>query len=138
MPIIPLAQPYTMSSATFTVVADDFTAAVSQVQLDPSVSASTFRGIGGTVRRGQGRAEWACALGLAQDLDPAGLLRYLLEHDGEIKSCTLVPTDGGPTVAVDLIIAPATIGGTAAADGSLAQSTTTLAVDGAPVFIDAP
>jgi hypothetical protein len=134
--LIPLTNPYVMNSATLTIAADDFTAAVSQVQLDPTVQSTSWRSIGGSVRRGQSKAEWDCTLGLAQDLDPDGLLRYLLDHDGETVAAVLTPEDGGPSVNLNLILAPATIGGPAGAD--LATSSTKLAVDGTPVFVDVP
>lgn len=134
MALVPLAEPYSMNAATLSIDADDFTAAVSQVQLDPTTQTGTWRGIGGNVRRAQSAAEWSCTLGLAQDLDPAGLLRYLLDHEGETKTATLTPKSGGPSIEVDLIISPASIGGTAGSD--LATSSATLAVDGKPAFID--
>lgn len=136
MPIVPLAAPYAMNNAKFEVVADDFSEAISQVQLDPTVAVSTFRAIDGSVRRRQSTSEWSCTLSGAQDLDPDGLTRYLLDHDGESRVVTLTPENGGPVVEVTLILAAATIGGTAGAD--LAGFSTTLAVDGKPVFIDAP
>lgn len=136
MALIPLTNPYVMNSATFEIAADDFTAAVSQVQLDPSTQASTWRGIGGNVRRNQSKSEWAATISIAQDLAPAGFLRYLLDHDGESVEATLTPEDGGPAVELTLILAAGTIGGTAGAD--LATSSITMAVDGTPEFVDAP
>jgi hypothetical protein len=136
MALIPLTNPYVMNSATFEIALDDYTAAVSQVQLDPTTQASTWRGIGGDVRRNQSKSEWSCTLGIAQDLAPTGLLRYLLDHDGESAEVTLTPEDGGPAVEVTLILAAGTIGGTAGAD--LATASVTMAVDGTPVFVDVP
>jgi hypothetical protein len=106
------------------------------VQLDPSTQASTWRGIGGNVRRNQSKSEWAATIGIAQDLAPLGLLRYLLDHDGESAAVTLTPEDGGPSIELTLILAAGTIGGTAGAD--LAVSSITMAVDGTPVFVDLP
>jgi hypothetical protein len=85
MAVVPLTSPYSLKAATFEVELDDFTAAVSQVQFDPSTSSTTWRGIGGNVRKDQSVAEWTCTLGLAQDLAPGGLLRYLLDNEGQTK-----------------------------------------------------
>lgn len=136
MPLVPLTSPYSMNAAQLSIDVDDFTAAVSQVQFDPAVQVARWRGIGGNVISGQSVAEWTCQLGIAQDLAPTGLLRYLLEHAGEVKSAVLLPESGGPSVTVSLIIAPATIGGTAGAD--LTTSSVSLACNGAPVFDDTP
>ncbi len=136
MAVIPLASPYSLKTATFAVEADDFTAAVGGVEFQPSTSSSTFRSIGGDVYRDQAIAEWACAITLAQDLAPAGLLRYLLDHEGEEKTVVFTPKAAGPTVTADLIISPASIGGTAGADR--ATSSVTLAVVGKPIFDDTP
>lgn len=134
MALVPLTTPYSLKSATFEVGVDDFTAAVSQVQFDPSTSSTTWRGIGGNVRKDQSVAEWVCNLGLAQDLAPTGLLRYLLDNEGLTKAVVFTPLDGGPSVEADLIIAPGTIGGSA--DGNTATATVSLAVDGKPAFVD--
>ena len=135
MAVIALTTPYSLKNATLSIASDDFTAAVSQVEFQPSTSASTWRGIGGNVVRDQSVAEWSVALGLAQDLDPAGLLRYLLDNEGETKTAVFTPTAGGPSVTADIIISPSTIGGTAGAD--IATGSVTLAVDGAPSFSEA-
>lgn len=136
MAVIALTNPYSLKAATLSIAADDYTAAVSQVEFSPSTSSSTWRSIGGTVRREQSVAEWSCTIGLAQDLAPTGLLRYLLDNEGETKTAVFTPKAGGPTVTADLIISPASIGGTAGAD--MATASVTLAVDGKPVFDDTP
>ena len=134
MAVIPLATPYSLKNAVLTIAADDFTAAVSQVEIVPSTSASTWRGIGGNVVRDQSVAEWTCNLGLAQDLDPAGLLRYLLDHEGEEVDAVFTPKLAGPDVLVTLILSPGTVGGTA--DGNIATASVSLAVVGRPTFDD--
>jgi hypothetical protein len=136
MAVVPLTSPYSLKAATFEVELDDFTAAVSQVQFDPSTSSTTWRGIGGNVRKDQSVAEWTCTLGLAQDLAPGGLLRYLLDNEGQTKDVVFTPTTGGPAIEATLIIAPGTIGGSA--DGNTAVATVQIAVDGKPAFNDAP
>lgn len=134
MATIALTTPYSLKNATLAIEADDFTAAVSQVQFAPSTSTSTWRGIGGNVVKEQAVAEWSCTLGIAQDLAPGGLLRYLLDNDGVKKEVTFTPVADGPTITATLVMAPADIGGTAGPD--MVTSSVTLAVDGKPVFTD--
>lgn len=136
MALVPLTTPYSLTDATMAIGADDFTEAVSQVDFAPNAPRGTFRGIGGKVRRTQATAEWDVTLGLAQDLAPTGLLRYLLDHEGESKVATFTPKTGGPAVIATILVSPAGIGGTAGAD--TAVSTVTLAVDGRPEFDDTP
>ncbi len=133
MALIALASPYNMSTATLTIVADDYTAAVTEVTFSPKTSASTIRTIDGVAHRDQMPSEWDCTIGLVQDLAPSGLLRYLLANDGLHKSVVFTPKSGGPSVAATLVISAATIGGKG---GSQAESSATLAVDGKPAFTD--
>lgn len=131
---IAVTKPYSLKSATLTIDTDGFSSHVSQVQFDPSTSQSTWRAINSTVIRDQSVAEWSCTIGLVQDLASGGLLRYLIDHEGEKKPCVFIPKDGGPSIAATLVISPSTIGGTA--DGSTATASVTMAVDGKPVFTD--
>ncbi|TDE91587.1 hypothetical protein EXU48_15690 [Occultella glacieicola] len=135
---MPITSPYSLKNAALTIDVDDFTAAVSQVQFNPRTQSSTWRGISGNTIRDQAVAEWDCQLGLAQDLAPSGLLRYLLDHDGEQKDVVFTPveTEGGNdlTIEATLVISAATIGGTAGAD--VTTATATCAVIGKPEFVD--
>lgn len=135
MAVIALTSPYSLKNATLSIAADDFTAAVSEVRFSPSTSQTTWRGIGGNVVRDQSIAEWSCTLGLAQDLDPTGLLRYLLDNEGSEVAAVFTPTTGGPAVDATLILSPGEIGG--AADGNIATASVALAVVGRPEFDDA-
>lgn len=134
MAVIPLTSPYSLKNATMSIAADDFTAALSKVQFDPSTSAATWRGIGGNVLRDQTVAEWTCVLEFAQDLDPDGLLRYLLDHEGEKVAAVFTPVSGGPDVLATITLSPGSIGG--GADGNYATASVSLAVDGKPTFDD--
>lgn len=136
MAVVPLTSPYVLKSATFVVVADDYTAAVSQVQFDPAVTPAKFTGIGGNVVKDIPSADWTVTLGLAQDLAPGSLHRYLLANQGTTKAVQFIPKAGGPTINASLVIMPATIGGTA--DGNIVLATVQLPVNGAPVFVDTP
>lgn len=134
MAVIALTTPYSLKNATLSIAADDYTAAVSQVEFTPATSTSTWRSIGGDVRKAQAIAEWSCTVGLAQDLASTGLLRYLLDNDGQEKVAVFTPVTAGPTITATLVITPAAIGGTAGPD--LATSSATLAVVGKPTFTD--
>lgn len=135
MALRPLANPYSLNAARLVIEADEFTAAVSQVQFDPSTSRTSWVGIGGNSLTGQAPASWTCQLSLAQDLAPDGLLRYLLDNDGKRVEAVLVPEEDGPAIRATLVLAPATIGGSAGAD--VTTSSVTLGVDGKPAFDDA-
>lgn len=113
--------------------ADDYTAAVTQVEFTPSTATSTVRTIDGVAHKDQSTAEWNCTIGFIQDLAPAGLLRYLLDNDGQSKDVVFTPETAGPTIAATLVVSPGAVGGTAGAD--LAVGSVTL-VSTKPVFTD--
>lgn len=136
MAVVPLTTPYALKTATLTLGSDDYTAAVSQVLFTPSTSTSTWTGIGGNVISDLSTASWTVAIGYAQDLAPTGLTRYLLDHAGEKVPAVFTPKSGGPAINATVTLTPGAIGGTAGAD--LSTATATFAVDGAPVFNDAP
>ena len=60
--------------------------------------------IDGVAHKDQSTSEWTCTIGFIQDLDPSGLLRYMLDHAGESKSVSFVPEYGGPTLTADLVV----------------------------------
>lgn len=131
MPAINLASPYAMKAATLTVAGSDFTAAVSQAEFQPSVSSGTFVSIGGTTVTETATATWTLALGLAQDDNPAGLLRYLYDNEGKAVVVTLRPrATGGTLWTATVIVSPASVGGTAG--NAPVTSQVNLAVVGKP------
>lgn len=134
MAIVPLSSPYSLKTAQLDIDVDDFTAAVSGVLLTPTSSSTTWRGIGGNVLTDQSISEWKVQIDAAQDLAPAGLQRYLLDHEGEKKTMVFTPTTAGPTVTVTVTLTPGQIGG--AADGNVTTFTSTMPADGKPVFDD--
>jgi hypothetical protein len=136
MVAVPLTAPYTMSTATLTIGIDDYTAAVSQAQFDPSFSSNTWTGIGGDALTFTSPASWALVIAIAQDLAPDGLLRYLLDHAGEQVTVTLTPLAAEDPITAKVILAPGSIGGTA--DGSAAVATITMGVQGKPTFTVIP
>jgi len=133
MATIALTTPYSLKNATLSIAADDYTAAVTQVEFAPSTATSTVRTIDGVAHKDQSTAEWSCTVGFVQDLAAGGLLRYLLDHDGESKAVTFTPKSGGPSIDATITVSPGRIGGTAGAD--LSTATVTLA-SSKPVFSD--
>ena len=133
MATIALTNPYSLKNATLSIAADEYTAAVTQVELTPATTTSTVRTIDGVAHKDQSTAEWACTIAFVQDLAAGGLLRYLLDHDGESKAVVFTPQSGGPSIAATLVVSPGKIGGTAGAD--LTTATVTLAST-KPVFSD--
>lgn len=133
MAVIGLTNPYALKTGTLTIATDDFTAAVTQVEFSPSTSQSTVRTIDGVAHKEQATAEWSVTVGFVQDLAPAGLMRYLLNNDGQTKAAVFTPETGGPSIAANIVISPGTIGGTAGPD--LAVGAVTLA-SSKPVFTD--
>lgn len=134
MATIPVS-PYSLKNATFSVAADDYTAAINQVRFTPSTSASTWRGIGGNVIKDQTIAEWNCVISFLQDLSPESFMRYLLDNDGVVVDAVFVPKAGGPSIEATIVLSPGDIGGSS--DGNLAAAEVTLAVQGKPEFVDA-
>ncbi|MBU4213838.1 MAG: hypothetical protein KJ792_04185 [Actinobacteria bacterium] len=128
MAIKTLTTPYAMNAAQLTLGADDYTTAVTQAELQPQ-TVDAVLGIGGNKYRSP--ADWKLAVGLLQDDDPAGLLRYLFDHEGETVAFTLVPRDGGTVWSGSTVLSPASVGGSAST--ALATTTVTLEVIGKPV-----
>lgn len=127
--------PFSLKNATLSIASDDYTAAITQVELTPNTSASSVRTIDGVVHRSQTPAEWSANIGFFQDLKANSLLRYLFDHEGEKKEATFTPVAAGPVITATLIISPAAVGGATSANGELTASVA-LAVDGKPEFTD--
>lgn len=132
MTTINVTSPYAMKAATLKIEADDYTAHVNQAEFQPSSSTGSWTGIGGNVIQDQSIATWTLALGLVQDDDATGLLRYLFDHEGEVKTIELAPRGvGGTKWTAEVTITPANIGGTAS--NTPVGSTVSLPVNGKPV-----
>lgn len=123
--------PYAMNAATLTLGEDDYTASVTQAELQPQ-SGEVVTGIGGHKYRG--RPTWQLVLGHIQDAGVAGLTRYLFDHEGETVVFELAPLDDGITWTGQVVLAPTAIGGTGGT--ALAQASATLEVVGQPVPVD--
>ena len=79
----------------------------------------------------QSVATWAATLGMIQDVDNTGLVRWLITNEG--KKCVLTALlTTGVTATITVTLSPAQIGGPVG-PGYLTD-TVTLAADGKPVF----
>lgn len=123
--------PYAMNAATLTLGADDWTAGVTQAEIQPQ-GGEVVVGIGGHKYRGN--STWQLALGHIQDAGIDGLTRYLFDHEGETIAFTLAPVDDGITWGGELVLSPTAIGGTGGT--TLAQASATLEIVGRPVPVD--
>lgn len=134
MTAIGLVQPLNLKSGTLVLGVDEFGAAIQSCKITPSVSSSSFTGIGGQVVQDSGTPTFVLELELAQSLDPAGLLRYLFANIGQHKPFTFTPAAGGPAVSGTVTVLPAGVGG--ASDGNIDTTSVTMPMDGAPVWSD--
>ncbi|GEA81407.1 hypothetical protein [Cellulomonas uda] len=131
---INVVQPYSLVNAIFTIGDNEYSDHISQVVFNPSTSTKPWTSISGYPLSAVSPATWTCTIGFVQDVAPDGLLRFMLDHEGEAFDCTFLPLEDGPTIAATLTMSPAAIGGSA--DGSYVEGTATLGVQGKPQFID--
>ena len=132
---------FTLKTATavFTSKADpensfDFSDHITSLLLQPSAASATPVISG---RKFAGQTDWAAQLGLVQDLDKDGFLRWLIEHEGETFTAHFTFADGSDPVKIDLTAVAAGIGGNAN-DANVAQSSVTLPADGKPEWVPIP
>lgn len=123
--------PYAMNAATITLGADDWTAGVTQAELQPQ-SGEVVTGVGGHKHRAT--SQWQLALGHLQDADVAGLTRYLFDHEGDTVDFVLTPSAEGISWTGEVVLSPTAIGGTGGT--TLAQASATLEVVGRPIPVD--
>lgn len=134
MSTIGLTQPLNLKSGTLVLGVDEFGAAVQSVKITPSVSSSSFTGIGGQVVQDTGVPTYVMSIELAQDLSSAGLLRYMWANIGQQKGFTFTPAAGGPAVSGTVVIVPPELGG--ASDGNIDVTSVTVPLVGAPAWSD--
>lgn len=140
MTSIPVSKPVALKTAsvTFTLQGEgnspqDFSDHVNQIQLDPSKSSGTpFTSVSGKVINASSVSSWAATLGLVQDFDTTGFLRFLLDNDGTKATMKATFETGTNPLECVVTLSAASIGGTA--DGSNLTSSVTLPVDGKPEF----
>lgn len=127
--------PILLTDIDLKIAADNYEAAVSKVQLDPTTSIVKWKGLTpASVYNFSTSADWTVTLEFAQDWTTTNSLgQYLLANAG--KTVTMVfkpkkPASGtAPTVTAQVIIAPGAIGG---AVDTVAVASVTLAVVGVP------
>lgn len=136
--IRPVTKPYALKTLSVlfkragSADADDFSDHISQLAPAPTAaSASWTSGNGKTIQR-TAASTWQITLGLVQDLDPSGLLRWLIEHEGEQAHLLATFDTATDPMLAEVTLSPAGFGGTA--DGSIAATTVTLAVSGPLVW----
>lgn len=135
----PVVKPFAMKTTRVLIQldgetdVDDWSDHIDEISITPSLSgSSTFTAVSGAVIQDPGSESWAMGVNLIQDLDPAGLLRWLLTHTGQ-KATVRARFAAGTT---DELVATVTLtssgfGGKAA---TLAASTGSWAIDGVPAF----
>lgn len=110
----------------------DFSDHINELRLDPSRGSSQMAISG---RKYSAPTSWTLSLGLFQDLDQTGLLRWLFDNEGEKFTMHATFLDGSDALEAVITASPAGIGG--AASDQLATSTVSLDVDGKPSWISA-
>ena len=132
--------PFIMRNAIVSFAANDFAKAVSSATLTPSGGTTPFKGLKpDAVFTFPQSVTWTLDLEFAQDWSAdTSLSRYLFEHQGETIAATLNPDDktsGTTSWAITVAIAPGAVGGPV---DSVATSTVSLGIVGAPVPTTVP
>jgi hypothetical protein len=128
-------KPFIMRNAIVSFGTDDFAKAVSSATLTPAGGTTPFKGLKPeAVFTFPQAVTWTLDLEFAQDWsEEDSLSRYLFENQGETIAAVLNPDDavaGTTSWAITVAIAPGSVGG---AVDSVATSTVSLGVVGAPV-----
>ena len=126
--VVPLV-PIRLHDARLTIAADDYTAAVGEVRVVPDATWETDRLFGGRSVPSLVGVAWTVDLVIAQDLSTGSLLRYLLEHPGQVKACRFEPSAGGAGVDATVVLIPAPLGG---APGEVLTGAVSLPMVGPP------
>lgn len=138
MASIPVKKPYALKTATLTLKAEgaasatDFSDHVSEITFTPSSSSTSWTSVSGKTIQENSAPTWEATLGLVQDLDPEGLARYLLANHGKKAEMVVTLVNGTEPINTTVTLSAAALGGKA--DGSIAESSVTLPLDGAPEF----
>jgi hypothetical protein len=135
----PVVKPYVLKTANVkfklsgATDTDDFTPHISEIRLTPSTPSGSWTGVSGNVISDQGVATWTAQFGAIQDLDTAGLLRWLLANQGKKADVTAILATGAGTITCTVTLAAGEIGGAVGADPL--TFTTPMAVDGTPAWV---
>jgi hypothetical protein len=111
----------------------DFEAHVSKVEIMPSVSVQTWKGLTPTaVYQDVPSPEWTANVDYAQDWETASSFsQYCLANVGKKVTAKFTPKVAGKAITVTVTLLPGGIGGTV---GAFATGSVALPVDGQPVL----
>ena len=112
----------------------DFSNHITSLMLQPSSATPTGVVTG---RKFVGETDWTANLGLVQDLDANGFLRWTIEEEGEEMTMVATFADGSDPLEVDLTVVASSIGGNAS-DSTVAQSSVSMPCSGKPRWLPAP
>ena len=129
----PAVKPIVLNDVDLKIAADNFEAHVSKVELVPSTSLVTWKGMTPTsVFKAPTMTDWACGLAYAQDWEtPGSLSEYLFLNEGKQKEMVFKPRKSGArSWTAQIIITPGAIGGLS---DTVAVAEVSLGVQGRPV-----
>lgn len=109
--------------------AKDYSDVILGITLSPSTSTPKMAVSG---KQQAGNSTWTLGLDLFQEVDTTGLLRFLLEHEGERYKVHCVLAEGADPIDFVVTLQAAQIGG--AASNDIAESSVQLPVDGKPIW----
>lgn len=109
-------KPFVLRDVALMIGVDNYEAHVSQCEFVPTTPQLTWTGLANNTVSASGTATWVLTLSGAQDWETANSLsQYLHANEGIEVPVSLTPADGSGTFDTTLTIAPANIGGSAAA-----------------------
>lgn len=129
--------PLFLKDVVFSVGTDSYEKHVSSVVITPSTSTATYKGLNPDATfTNTGSPSWTVDISFVQDWETTNSLAlYLFNNQGDTKTVTFKPQSGsGPSVEIDVIIIPGSIGG---AVDSYAETTVSLPGQGQPAIIPA-
>jgi hypothetical protein len=131
------ASPFVLKDAVLKVGSDNFEASVSQVEITPTNSTTTWAGLTPTaVFSAVGASTWAVTFSGAQDWeDEDSLANLLLDGEGDTETLDFYPVNGGAGFRVTVTLVAPQIGGTV---NGVPVFTVTLPVQGKPARIVTP
>jgi len=129
--------PIVLTDVTLKIAASNYEAHVSSVELTPSPSTTTWKGLTpASVFTFAGASTWVAALTFAQDWATTNSLSaYLFDNEGQSVVMDFYPKSGGQGFRATVSIVSGSIGG---AVDSVAVATVSLPVSGKPARITTP
>ena len=134
----PVGTPYVLKTLTAQfklvggVTVDDFSDHIDTLELVPTATTASWTGANGNTVQRNATATWSINLGMVQDLDQDGLLRWLFTNEGRQAYLLATFEDGTDPMLAAVTLAPAGFGGKA--DGSIPVATVQLPASGKPTW----